>query len=33
VGQALLVLTFALALALGDTVTAAVNAGEGHGGV
>ncbi|PWN42496.1 hypothetical protein IE81DRAFT_323464 [Ceraceosorus guamensis] len=32
VGQALLVTTFTVALALGDSVTAAVNAGEGHGG-
>ncbi|KAJ1043439.1 hypothetical protein NDA10_001062 [Ustilago hordei] len=33
VGQNLLVLTFGVATGLGDHVTAAVNAGAGHGGV
>lgn len=33
VGQGLLVLTFSLALWAGDHITAAVNAGEGHGGM
>lgn len=31
IGQALLVLAFATATMLGDNITAAVNAGEGHG--
>ncbi|SNX81532.1 uncharacterized protein MEPE_00237 [Melanopsichium pennsylvanicum] len=33
VGQSLLVLTFTVATGLGDHVTAAVNAGAGHGGI
>ncbi|TKY90405.1 hypothetical protein EX895_000403 [Sporisorium graminicola] len=33
VGQSLLVMTFTLATGLGDHITAAVNAGAGHGGV
>lgn len=33
VGQSLLVLTFTIATGLGDHITAAVNAGAGHGGV
>ncbi|CBQ67618.1 conserved hypothetical protein [Sporisorium reilianum SRZ2] len=33
VGQSLLVLTFTVATGLGDHITAAVNAGAGHGGV
>lgn len=33
IGQALLVLAFATATMLGDNITAAVNAGEGHGGM
>lgn len=33
VGQSLLVLAFAVATGLGDHITAAVNAGAGHGGV
>ena len=33
VGQSLLVCTFAVATALGDHITAALNAGAGHGGV
>ncbi|PWN50932.1 hypothetical protein IE53DRAFT_386750 [Violaceomyces palustris] len=33
VGQALLVLAFSTAILLGDSIHAAVNAGEGHGGV
>lgn len=33
VGQSLLVMTFTIATVLGDHITAAVNAGAGHGGV
>ena len=33
VGQSLLVMSFTIATALGDHITAAVNAGAGHGGV
>ena len=32
-GQCLLVGAYALAISLGDHVSAAVNAGEGHGGM